>query len=96
MSVTIDRMIKKTLKGVKSVNNKRTKEIFSLIQKHKIISHKDLLSPRYLNWNTNADFSGYRKAILSSGKIKEIKFSTIRKNSKKQKYPWKVEYKFQR
>jgi len=52
------------------------------------------LSPRYLNWNTNMDFLGYRKAILSSGKIKEIKFSTIRKSSKKQRYPWKVEYKF--
>ena len=89
-------MIKKTLKGVKSVHNKRTKEIFSLIQKHKIISHKDLLSPRYLNWDNNENFLVYRKAILSSGKIKEIKFSTIRKSSKKQRYPWKVEYKFQR
>ena len=92
----IDRLINKTLKGVKSVHNKRTKEIINLIQKHKVISHKDLLSPRYLNWNTNVDFLGYRKAILSSGKIKEIKFSTIRKSSKKQRYPWKVEYKFQR
>ena len=72
------------------------KEIFNLIQKHKVISHKDLLSPKHLNWNTNEDFLGYRKAILSSGKIKEIKFSTIRTSSKKQRYPWKVEYKFQR
>mgnify|MGYP003324284679 FL=1 len=79
---------------MKSVHNKRTKEIINLIQKHKVISHKDLLSPRYLNWDVKVDFLGYRKAILSSGKIKEIKFSTIRKSLKKQKYPWKVEYKF--
>ena len=92
----IDRLINKTLKGVKSVHNKRTKEIINLIQKHKVISHKNLLSPRYLDWNNNVDFLGYRKAILGSGKVKEIKFSTIRKSSKKQRYPWKVEYKFQR
>ena len=64
-------MINKTLKGVKSVHNKRTKEIINLIQKHKVISHKNLLSPRYLNWNTNVDFLGYRKAILSSAKLKK-------------------------
>ena len=92
----IDRFINKILKGVKSVNNKKTKEIINLIRKNKAISHKDLLSSRYLNWNANVDFLGYRKAILSSGKIKEIELSTIKKGLKKQKYPWKVKYKFQK
>ena len=90
----IDRLINKTLKSVRSVNNKRTKEIINLIRKHKVLSHKDLLSSRYLDWNVNVDFLGYRKAILSSGKIKEIKFPENGKSSKKQRYAWKVKYKF--
>ena len=92
----INRLINKTIKDVKSVYNGRTKEIINLIQRHKAISHKDLLSPRFLNWNINVNFLGYRKAILKTGKIKEIEFSTIKKNSKKQRYPWKVKYKFQK
>ena len=92
----INRLIKKTMKGVKPVYNARTKEIINLIQKHKAISHKDLLGPRFLNWNIDVNFLGYRKAILKTGKIKEIEFSIIKKNSKKQRYPWKVKYKFQK
>ena len=92
----INRLINKTINGVKSVHNAKTREIIKLIQKHKVISHKDLLSPRYLNWDMNVNFSGYRKAILSTGKIKEIEFSIKRRNSKNQGYPWKVKYKFQK
>ena len=92
----INRLINKTINGVKSVHNAKTREIIKLIQKHKVISHKDLLSPRYLNWDMNVNFSGYRKAILSTGKIKEIEFSIKKSNSKNQGYPWKVKYKFQK
>ena len=92
----INRLINKAINGVKSVHNAKTREIIKLIQKHKVISHKDLLSPRYLNWDMNVNFSGYRKAILSTGKIKEIEFSIKRRNSKNQGYPWKVKYKFQK
>ena len=90
----INRLIIKTINGVKSVHNARTREIIKLIQTHKVISHKDLLSSKYLDWNMNVNFSGYRKAILSTGKIREIESSIIRKSSKKQIYPWKVKYKF--
>ena len=92
----INRLINKAINGVKSVHNAKTREIIKLIQKHKVISHKDLLSPRYLNWDMNVNFSGYRKAILSTGKIKEIEFSIKKSNSKNQGYPWKVKYKFQK
>ena len=92
----INRLINKTINGVKSVHNARTREIIKLIQKHKVISHKDLLSSRYLDWDMNVNFSGYRKAILSTGKIKEIESSIIKRSSKKQIYPWKVKYKFQK
>lgn len=92
----INRLINKAINGVKSVHNAKTREIIKLIQKHKVISHKDLLSPRYLNWDMNVNFSGYRKAILSTGKIREIESSIIRKSSKKRIYPWKVKYKFQK
>ena len=44
----------------------------------------------------NVNFSGYRKAMLSTGKIKEIESSIIKRSSKKQIYPWKVKYKFQK
>ena len=92
----INRLINKTINGVKSVHNARTREIIKLIQKHKVVSHKDLLSSRYLDWDMNVNFSGYRKAILSTGKIKEIESSIIKRSSKKQIYPWKVKYKFQK
>jgi len=92
----INRLINKTINGVKSVHNARTREIIKLIQTHKVISHKDLLSSKYLDWNMNVNFSGYRKAILSTGKIREIESSIIRKSSKKRIYPWKVKYKFQK
>ena len=86
--------IKKALKGVKQINNNKTKEIINLIKKYKSISHKDLLSRQYLNWDSSISFSGYRKAILGTGKIEEVKFETKRKNSKSQKFPWKVKYRF--
>ena len=86
--------IKKALKGVKSINNQKTKEIINLVKKHRSISHKDLLSPKYLDWDPNISFSGYRKAILGTGKVEEVSFETQRKNSKIQKYPWKVKYRF--
>ena len=89
-------MINKTINGVKSVHNARTREIIKLIQTHKVISHKDLLSSKYLDWNMNVNFSGYRKAMLSTGKIKEIESSIIKRSSKKQIFPWKVKYKFQK
>tara|TARA_A100000164_G_scaffold35457_2_gene27215 strand:+ start:464 stop:1870 length:1407 start_codon:yes stop_codon:yes gene_type:complete len=92
----INRSFNKAIGKTKSIHNKKTKEIINLIKKHKAISHKDLLSPRYLDWDINVDFSGYRKAILSTGKIKEVEFSTKRMDSKKQRYPWKVKYKFQK
>ena len=86
--------IKKALKGVKPVNNNKTREIINLIKKHRSISHKDLLSPRYLDWNSDISFSGYRKAILETGKIVEVKFETKRKYPTTQKYPWKAKYRF--
>ena len=92
----INRLINKATRSVKSVHNKRTKEIINLIKKHKAISNRDLLSPRYLDWDINIDFSGYRKAILNTGKIKEVECSTKRRNSKNIGYPWKVKYKFQK
>ena len=92
----INRLINKAIRNTKSVDNKRAKVIIDLIKKHKIISHKDLLSSRYLNWGINMDFLGYRKAILSTGKVKEVEYSKKRKNSKNKEYPWKVKYKFQK
>ena len=68
--------IKKAMKGVKQINNNKTKEIINLIKKYKSISHKDLLSRQYLNWDSGISFSGYRKAILGTNKIEEMKFET--------------------
>ena len=90
----MDLSFKKALKSVKSINNSKTKEIIKLIKKHKSISHKDLLSPQYLSWDSNINFLGYRKAILGTGKIEEVNFETKRKNSKSQKFPWKAKYRF--
>ena len=86
--------IKKALKGVRHINNNKTKEIINLIKNHKSISHKDLLSRQYLNWDSGISFSGYRKAILGTGMIEDVKFETKRKNSKSQKFPWKAKYRF--
>ena len=90
----INLSIKKALKSVKSVNNNKTKEIINLIKKNRSISHKDLLSRQYLNWDSSVCFAGYRKSILGTGRIEEVKFETKRKNSKSQKFPWKVKYRF--
>ena len=92
----INRLIDKVLAGVKSIHNKKTKEIINLIKKHKSIPHKDLLSPKNLNWDSNISFSGYRKAILGTGKVEEVPFQIKRKNFKNQKLPWKVKYRFRK
>ncbi len=92
----INYSIKKALRGIKSINNQKTKEIINLIKKHKSISHKELLSSKYLNWDSSISFSGYRKAILGTGKIEEVNLEIKRKNSKSRVFPWKVKYKFKK
>ena len=62
--------------------------MIDVLQKKKI-SHRELLGPKYLNWDSETKFDGYRKAILNTKGITEIK-----KISKSKKYSWKSYYKY--
>ena len=60
-----------------------------IIKQKKKISHRELLGPKYLNWDSETKFDGYRKAILNTKGINEV-----RKVSKGKRYSWKSYYEY--
>ena len=64
-------------------------EYLKIIKQKKRISHRELLGSKYLNWDPETKFDGYRKAILNTKGINEV-----RKVSKGKKYSWKSYYEY--
>ena len=87
---TINQIQKKRL----TVRSRKTNYIISLIKKHKSLSHRELLGPKILNWKIENKFDGYRKAILNTKKIDEVRFQKIKGRTSKRKYEWKSIYRY--
>ena len=85
----ISRRINSLLKSIRPVRSKKTNEIIQIIKQKKRISHRELLGSKYLNWDPETKFDGYRKAILNTKRITEL-----RKVSKGKKYSWKSYYQY--
>ena len=85
----INRRINLLLKSIRPIRSKKTNEIIKIIKQKKRISHRELLGPKYLNWDLETKFDGYRKAILNTKGINEV-----RKISKGKKYSWKSYYQY--
>ncbi len=85
----INKRINSLLKSVRPVRSKKTNEIIQIIKQKKRISHRELLGSKYLNWDPETKFDGYRKAILNTKGINEV-----RKVSKGKKYSWKSYYEY--
>ena len=77
-----------------SIRSKKTNQIINLIKNNKQISHKELLSSKYLNWNSKTKFDDYRKALLRSRNIEEIAFNSNKRLSGNRKYEWRSIYKY--
>ncbi len=87
---TINQIQKKRL----AVRSRKTNHIISLIKKHKSLSHRELLGPKILNWKIENKFDGYRKAILNTKKIDEVRFQKIKGRTSKRRYEWKSIYRY--
>ena len=74
----------------RAIRSKLTSEMVQIIKDKKRISHKELLGPKYLNWESKTKFDGYRKSILNTKGISEVL-----KISGNRKYAWKVYYQYQ-
>ena len=85
----INKRINLLLKSIRPIRSKKTNEIIKIIKQKKRISHRELLGPKYLNWDSETKFDGYRKAILNTKGINEV-----RKVSKGKKYSWKSYYEY--
>lgn len=76
-------------KRKKPIRSKKTNQIIQIIKKQKKISHKELLGPRYLNWDSKIKFDGYRKSILNAKGISEFE-----KTSTNKKFAWRSYYQY--
>ena len=85
----INKRINSLLKSIRPVRSKKTNEIIQIIKQKKRISHRELLGSKYLNWDPETKFDAYRKAILNTKGITEL-----RKVSKGKKYSWKSYYQY--
>ena len=90
----INNTINQIQKKRPTIRSKKTKQIINLIKKHKNLSHRELLGPKILNWKMETKFDGYRKAILSTKKVDEVRFQKIKGHPSKEKYEWRSIYRY--